>query len=383
MNDKYYRNTILDVNLEAVAKNFRAIQGLNPEKTLIAVVKANGYGLGSKAVSEHLAENGAAFFAVATLDEAIDLRMHGVKEKILVLGIISPKDINKAIQHRIAVTAPGLAWVKSAVSEVDDKYDKAVWIHIKVNTGMNRYGTSDAAEISAMIKEIKGFERFIYEGIFSHFTSSDEDDSVTAEEFERFKEIVEQVERPEYVHISNSGGALTLKEDFTTAVRSGISLYGYYPSEKVKERTAAVLTPSVKLTSEVAAVHQLAKGEGVSYGRKYVAAADETIATVPIGYADGLLRQHSGYTVKLEDGAECEIIGTICMDALIIKVPEGTREGHKVIIINDDASSAQSMENYSSYVGTISYESLCAFGRRLPRRYAVNNSGFLYNEVIH
>src|SRR5699024_225642 len=127
MSDKYYRNTVLDVNLEAIEKNFRAIQCLNPEKTLIAVVKANSYGLG------------ATFFAVATLDEAIDLRMHGIKEKILVLGIINPVNINKAIQHRIAVTAPNLTWLEQAKNEVNDKYDKKVWIHVKVNTGMNRY----------------------------------------------------------------------------------------------------------------------------------------------------------------------------------------------------------------------------------------------------
>src|SRR5690606_13288181 len=129
------------------------------------------------------------------------------------------------------VTAPDLAWVKKAKKEVNEKYDKEVWIHIKVNTGMNRYGTSDAGEIKAMIKEINSFSRFIYEGIFSHFTSSDEDSDVTAREFERFRDIVSEVERPEYVHIANSGAALTLAEDFTTAVRTGIALYGYYPSE--------------------------------------------------------------------------------------------------------------------------------------------------------
>lgn len=383
MSDKYYRNTVLDVNLEAIEKNFRAIQGLNPEKTLIAVVKANSYGLGSKAVSEHLAQTGATFFAVATLDEAIDLRMHGIKEKILVLGIINPEHINKAIQHRIAVTAPGLDWVRQAENEVNDKYDKAVWIHIKVNTGMNRYGTADVQEIAEMINEINHFTRFIYEGIFSHFTSSDEDEAVTAAEFNSFKNIVNQVERPEYVHISNSGGALTLKEDFTTAVRSGIALYGYYPSKSVEAGTRAVLRPAARLSSEIVAVHHLQPGESVSYGRKYTAKHNETVATLPIGYADGLLRHHSGYKVKLEGGTDCEIVGTICMDALIIKVPEGTNAGDKVIIIEDEKNSGQSMESYSSYTGTISYESLCALGRRLPRRYSGKDVELIYNEVIN
>ena len=383
MSDKYYRNTVLDVNLAAVEKNYRAIQGINPEKTLIAVVKANAYGLGAKEISEHLAKAGVSFFAVATLDEAIDLRMHGIKQKILVLGTISPEHINKAVQHRIAVTAPNLQWVQKAKDEVSDKYDKAVWIHIKVNTGMNRYGTSDVPEIMEMITEINSSDRFIYEGIFSHFTSSDEDNDITAAEFNLFKEIVSQVERPEYVHISNSGGALTLKEEFTTAVRTGIALYGYYPSRYTASATPVMLTPSVKLSTEIAAVHHLEPEESVSYGRKYTAETSETVATLPIGYADGLLRRHSGYNVKLEDGTECEIIGTICMDALMIRVPEHTDAGQNVIIIEDSTRSEQSMESYSDYTGTISYESLCAFGRRIPRRYAGKDIELIYNEVIN
>lgn len=383
MSDKYYRNTVLDVNLKAIEKNYRAVQEINPEKTIIAVVKANAYGLGAKEISEHLAEAGAAFFAVATLDEAIDLRMHGIKQKILVLGIISPEHINKAIQHRIAVTAPDLAWIKEAEKEVSDKYDKKVWIHIKINTGMNRYGTSDAGEIKAMINEINSFSRFIYEGIFSHFTSSDEDSDVTAAEFNLFKDIVSEVERPEYVHIANSGAALTLEEDFTTAVRTGIALYGYYPSEYTKSETTVKLTPSVKLSTEIVAVHQLEPGESISYGRKYTAKTRETAATLPIGYADGLLRHHNGYKVKLEGGTECEIIGTICMDALMIKVPEQVNAGATVIIIDDKEDSGQSMESYSDYTGTISYESLCAFGRRIPRRYLGKDIELIYNEVIN
>lgn len=248
---------------------------------------------------------------------------------------------------------------------------------------MNRYGTSDIDEIKEMIEEINSFSRFIYEGIYSHFTSSDEDNEVTDEQFGLFKNIVSEVERPEYVHISNSGGALTLKEDFTNAIRTGIALYGYYPSIWTASVTSVGLTPSVKLSTEISAVHQLEQGESVSYGRKYTAASKETVATLPIGYADGLLRRHTGYKVQLEGGTECEIIGTICMDALMIRVPEHTDAGENVIIIDDLQESGQSMESYSEYTGTISYESLCAFGRRIPRRYTGKNIELIYNEVIN
>lgn len=383
MSDKYYRDTVLDVDLETIANNYREIQSINADKTFIAVVKADGYGLGAKVLSEYLASTGVTFFAVATLDEAIDLRMHGIKQKILVLGTIAPEHINKAIQHRIAVTAPNLAWVKSAKEEVTDKYDKAVWIHIKVNSGMNRYGTDDINEIKEMIKEINDFERFIYEGIYSHFTSSDEDNDVMNNEFNLFRNIVSEVKQPKYIHISNSGGSLLLKEDFTTAIRAGIGLYGYYPSKYVEKQSAARLKPSVSLSSEIVGVHTLEPGDSVSYGKKYTATERETIATLPIGYADGLLRRHSGYTVKLEDETECQIVGTVCMDALMIKVPEHTAVGENVIIIEAEKESLQSMEKYSDYVGTIAYESLCAFGRRIPRRYAGIGTDIIYNDVIN
>lgn len=383
MSDKYYRDTILDVDLEAIAHNYREIKRLNDNKTFIAVVKADGYGLGAKVVSEYLSAAGVTFFAVATLDEAMDLRMHGIKEKILVLGTINPKDINKAIQHRIAVTAPDLTWVKSAKEYVTDKYDKEVWIHIKVNTGMNRYGTNDPVEIREMIEEINSFERFIYEGIFSHFTSSDTDKDETEREFKTFQKIVSTVTLPEYVHIANSGGALTLKEDFTTGIRAGIALYGYYPSNLVEKNTEAVLKPSVRLSSRIVSVHHLKAGESVSYGKKYTAETDETIATLPIGYADGLLRRHNGYYVKLEDDTQCKITGTICMDALMINVPSGTKAGEMVTLIEAVHDSSQSLERYSEFVETISYESLCAFGRRIPRRYKGTGTEFIYNAVIN
>src|SRR5699024_3784268 len=154
---------------------------------------------------------------------------------------------------------------------------------------------------------------------------------------------------------------LTLKEEFTTAVRTGIALYGYYPSRYTASATPVMLTPSVKLSTEIAAVHHLEPEESVSYGRKYTAETSETVATLPIGYADGILRRLSGYNVKLEDGTECEIRGTTSIDALMIRDPEHTNDGQNTFIIEDSARSAHTMESYNDYTGTISYESLCAF----------------------
>lgn len=382
MSDRYYRNTLMNVDLEAVYHNYKAIQGVHPDDTFIAVVKANSYGLGSITVCEYLAERGVEFFAVATLDEAIELRMHGIKQKILVLGMISPADINKAIQHRIAVSAPNLKWVQDAKNFVTDKYDKKVWIHVKVNTGMNRYGTNNIEEINEMIHEVNAFDRFIYEGIYSHLSVADEDSNETDTHINQFKTIVDSVEPAEYTHIQNSAGALKYQIDFCNTIRVGISLYGYYPSAHIREVSGVNLIPAVGLTSRIVDMHDLKENDAVSYGGRYKATGDEKIATLPIGYADGFSRHHTGYTVKLKSGESCPVVGTVCMDSTMIKVPESASIGDEVMIIEADADSDQSLESYSHYVGTISYESICALSRRIPRHYTGAEDLFTYNEIL-
>lgn len=382
MSEKYYRHTVIDVDLEAIHENYKMIQNLHSDKTFIAVVKANAYGLGSVTVAEYLAARGVGFFAVATLDEAIVLRMHGIREKILVLGAIRPEDINKAIQHRIAVTAPNLEWLSEARSNVSDKYDKEVWIHIKVNSGMNRLGTSDIEEINRMIEEIDEDKHFIYEGIYSHFSSADIESEVNDREYAEFKKITSAVRKPKYVHTQNSAGALRFNDDYCNAVRVGISLYGYYTSRYIEEVSGVKLKPSVGLSTKVMDVHTLSEGEGVSYGLMYTADSEENIATLPIGYADGILRRQTGYKVRLKDGTECPIVGRICMDSMMIRVPQEIKSGDEVIIISPVRDSGQSMENYSNHSETISHESLCMLSRRLPRLYKGIDAVFVHNEVL-
>lgn len=381
MSERYYRDTLVHVDLEAIHQNYKMIRSKHPGKTFIAVVKADSYGLGSDTVAHYLSKRGVEYFAVATLDEAIDLRMHGIKEKILVLGVINPKDINKAIQHRIAITAPGLDWIRSAKSHVDDKYEKKVWIHIKVNTGMNRYGTKDVGEIKEMIEEINNFERFIYEGIFSHLTSADMDNDSSQREIDTFQSTVDQIQKPEYVHIQNSAGALCYDVDFCNAMRIGISLYGYYTSPYVKSSSEIDLKPAIDLTTKVAALHNLKSGESVSYGRTYTAHNDETIATLPIGYADGFIRARTGSNVEI-NGHQCPVVGRVCMDSIMVKVPDDTKIGDMAYIIKKDPDSQQSMDVYSEYTETIPYESLTLLSRRIPRHYQGQDVDFVYNEVL-
>lgn len=151
MSEKFYRSTYLNVNLDAILNNYQIFNQLHHNKTVISVIKANSYGLGSVKVAHHLMEHGASFFAVATLDEAIELRMHGIDAKILVLGVIPTKDISKAIQHRVALTVPSKAWLKEAIRNIPEKNEKKLWLHAKIDSGMGRLGMKDVEEYKDVV----------------------------------------------------------------------------------------------------------------------------------------------------------------------------------------------------------------------------------------
>ncbi|TDM10488.1 alanine racemase [Macrococcus lamae] len=381
MTTKYYRPSYINVDLDAISQNYQSVSRLHPNKTVMAVVKANAYGMGAVQVATHLVDNGAEFFAVATLDEAIELRMHGIKAKILIMGIIEPKDINKAVRHRVALTVPDSAWLRNALSYMKEDNDKPIWLHIKLDTGMNRIGIHDVTEYMETIDIINQHERLVFEGVFTHFSSADEDNDLTAEAYSRFMEIVNESDKPEYIHCQNSAAALRYDMSDCTAVRFGIGLYGYYPSIFIAEHTPVKLQPAMQLISTVNFVKQLSAGASVSYGAVYTASADMRIATLPIGYGDGLLRNMEGYAVNI-NGVNCEIVGRICMDQLMVAVPDDVHIGDKAILIHNNSRSMQSLERAAFQQQSISYEVLCNLSRRLPRIYHTGEEQSVYNELL-
>ncbi|MEB8128045.1 alanine racemase [Staphylococcus succinus] len=381
MSDKYYRSTYLNVDLNAIVSNFQVFQKLHPSKTVIPVVKANGYGLGSIMIARQLMDNGAEFFAVATLDEAIELRMHGINAKILVLGVIPSYDINKAIQHRVAITVPSEKWLNEAIQQISEKNEKDLWIHVKLDTGMGRLGVKNVEEYQSVIDLIHSHDHLIFEGVFTHFACADEPGDSMNQQQSNFEEIVNQVERPDYVHSQNSAGALMKDTQFCNAVRIGISLYGYYPSEYVKSNVKVHLKPSAQWISEVVQTKVLQAGESVSYGSIYTADEPTKIGIIPVGYADGYPRLMSGFNVNV-NGHQCEVIGKVCMDQIIIKIPEVVTAGDKVILMDHHSDSPQSAEALAQQQQTINYEVLCRFNRRLPRVYHGTEDLEIRNELL-
>ncbi|MCS4487062.1 alanine racemase [Staphylococcus americanisciuri] len=381
MSEKYYRNTTLNVNLDAITSNYHAISKCQPNKIMMPVVKANAYGLGSVAIANHLTKLGVTFVCVATLDEAIELRMHGFKEKILILSSMPPENINKAIQHRVAVAVPSKEWLVEAITYMDETNQKSLWLHIKIDTGMNRLGIKDSASYHEIIAMIEQYEQLIFEGVFSHFASADEENDSAQQQYQRFEEIVTSIDQPAYVHIQNSAGALRFNPEICNAYRPGIALYGYYPSPFIESKETVRLTPSASIETTVTQVKMLEPGESIGYGETFTANERMHIALLPIGYADGYLRSMQGATVHI-DGNQCEVVGRVSMDQTAIRVPAHIKQGDRVTVLEARAHMAQSLEALAEQQGTINYEVLCNFGRRLPRVYKTKGELEVSNELL-
>lgn len=381
MSEKYYRSTYVNVDLNAIVSNFQVFQKLHPTKTVIPVVKANGYGLGSLPIARQLMKNGAEFFAVATLDEAIELRMHGINAKLLVLGVIPTADINKALQHRIAVTVPSKSWLDEVITNLPEENEKDQWFHVKLDTGMGRLGVKDVSEYKEIIETIDAHEHLIFEGVFTHFACADEPGDSMNQQQNLFEEMVNQARKPEFIHSQNSAGALMKDTQFCNAVRIGISLYGYYPSHYVKDNVKVHLKPSAQWISEVVQRKVLQPGESVSYGSIYTATEPTEIGIIPVGYADGYPRLMSGAYVNV-NGHQCEVIGKVCMDQIIIKVPAEIKVGDKVILMDHHVDTPQSAEALARQQHTINYEVLCNLNRRLPRIYHGTEVVEINNELL-
>ncbi|MBC3061293.1 MULTISPECIES: alanine racemase [Staphylococcus] len=381
MSDVAYRPTYLNVDLDAILYNYNIFKTLQSDKLVIPVIKANGYGLGSVKIAEILENNGAQFFAVATLDEAIELRLHNVNAKLLVLGAISPKDINKAIQYDITLTVPSQFWLERAIHYIEDNSDH-VYLHVKLDTGMGRLGIKTLEEYQLVINLIKEHPNLIFDGVFTHFANADEPGDSMKQQYAFFEELVTKAERPKYIHAQNSAGALLANCKLCNALRLGISLYGYYPSEYVRNEVDVQLKPSAKLITQVVQTKYLNPGDSVSYGSTFTATEKMKIAVLPIGYADGFLRSMQGFAVNVNQ-QQCEIIGRVCMDQMIISVPDDVKEGDEVILIDNNLNSSQAVEALAAKQNTINYEVLCNLGRRLPRIYYLNKKFEVTNELLN
>ena len=350
-----HRHTWLEVDLGLVESNIRRI-GEICQKKLIAVVKADGYGCGDIKIAEAAERAGVTMLAVSSADEALILRQKGYAGELLILGHTDAEDIPELIKQNISVPAYSLNWVKRTVN----CSCKGLKVHLKVDTGMNRIGFHSIPELKEAIELLKTAGAQVT-GIFTHFACADTDKEFTLKQFERFQTAVQALNHHfEWIHCDNSEATLWLKEDCSNACRIGISMYGI--SETLKD-----LYHPVSLYSRVFFIKQVHAGDTIGYGATYTAETDEYIGTMPIGYADGLIRKNQGRKVYI-NGSKAEIVGRVCMDQAMIRIDSTVTEGSKVEIFGPHIS----LEQMAEELDTIPYEILCLISDRVTRVYKRN-----------
>lgn len=352
----FYRGTYANVNIEYLIHNIDTIYKKS-KKPLMAIIKANAYGHGDFQIARVLDEKKEIeMYGVATLKEAIDLRNENVKKPILVIGTTLVEDVHDAVTHNVALTAYSMEFIK-AISKI--KFSKYLKVHIKIDTGMNRLGLKNAKEIEEGYALLKSNPMIIIEGTFTHFGASECEDNTYETQINRFKELISDYEF-KYIHADNSAATMYRHDDFTNIDRLGIGMYGIDP----KRSNNPDLKQVMSLYTTVMMVKKITKGEKLGYNFTYTAKEDEYIATLPIGYADGLIRKNQGRNVYI-NGKEYEIVGRVCMDQMMVKVDETIKVGDTVEIFGNHIP----LTRMANELETIPYEIICLLSLRIERRY--------------
>ena len=359
---EYYRDTWAEIDLDAITHNVKQIKDLHPTKEIFAVVKANGYGHGDAEVSKVAIEAGVSCLAVSGLDEALRLRNSGIEVPILVLGMTRLKDVPLAAENNISLTAHDEMWIEHLVSL---PLTTPVKVHLKIDSGMHRLGLMTEEQVQKNFNILKMAPMVEVEGVFTHMATADSDKEYLGHQIETFKRLIANLDLSgvKYVHLENTATLLQKEFDFDHGIRLGLGLYGINPDKEFIP-IEFELKPALKLLSNLVQVKKIKKGDKVGYGATYEAQEDEWIGVVPIGYADGWTRSHQGRHV-IVNGYECEIIGRVCMDQMMIRLPKQFPMGTEVTLIGD----GMPVERVAKEVGTISYEILCLISDRVPRVY--------------
>ncbi len=367
------RPTWLDVDLDAIAHNARAVKAVVGEAVaLMAVLKADGYGHGAVKVARTALNNGASWCGVASLNEAAALRSAGIDAPILILGFTPAWHAREALLRDLALTVYDLD-VARAYSRAARELGRVARLHVKVDTGMGRLGVlPDAA--ADFVRAVADLPAVQLEGIFTHFSCADCDPAYTQLQLARFRQVLDALGAPaslaRYVHAANSAAALAYPEARFNLVRIGLALYGLNPFFPAPlQPTGLALRPALSWKTTIAQVKRLPPGAPVSYGKRFVCERETTIAVIPVGYADGFRRAPGTFGEVLVRGRRAPIVGAVCMDQAMIDVSHipGARLGDEVVLIGQQGDQRITAEDVAARLGTISYEVISAILPRVPR----------------
>jgi alanine racemase len=371
MNPGRMRPTWVEVDLDAIQANVRRLKALAPHATFMAVVKANGYGHGAVPVARAALEAGADWLGVASVEEGMDLRKAGVGAPILVLGHVQPGQADSVLLYNLRPAVYRMALAQE-LSKWARAYRKKIAVHVKVDTGMGRIGLQPT-EVVPFVQQIAALPGLEVEGLFTHFAVADEPENpMTREQIARYEDVLNALEeagiRIPLRHTCNSAGIMLHPAGHYDMVRAGIALYGLPPDPGVT--WPVELTPALTWKTRISFLKEVSADTPLSYGATYRTAGRERIAVLPVGYADGLSRLLSNRGSLLVHGHPCPIVGRICMDQTLIRIPDGVpaQEGDEVILIGP----GQPAHVIAGWMGTINYEVVCGIGRRVPRFYRQN-----------
>ncbi|MWV46103.1 serine racemase VanT catalytic subunit [Paenibacillus sp. HJL G12] len=363
-----------EINLDHLRHNAEELQRIAPSATrIMAVVKANAYGHGSNEIAEELSRAGIGHFAVAEIGEGISLRKHGIRGEILILGYTSPGLAPELARYQLTQTL-----VNREYGEALEAFGISINIHVKIDTGMNRLG--EPYQDMKSIRDCYRFPHLRVTGIFSHLSMSDSQGETarefTQEQMRRFDEVIRKLKaaeiNPGRTHIQSSYGILNYPGAGYDLVRPGIALYGLLSHEGDQVQAQADLRPVLTLRAKVTQVKEVEAHHPVGYGLNFVPSHDIRIATVSIGYADGIprsLSEHGGYV--LIRGQRASMIGSICMDQLTVDVTsiDGVRQGDTVTLIGQDGEETLTACQIAERCGTVSNEILSRLGSRVERTF--------------
>jgi alanine racemase len=353
------RPTYVDIDLGAVAHNVGEFARMVAPSEVCVVVKADGYGHGDVPVAETALDHGASCVAVALVEEGVRLREAGVEASILVLSQPAPESAASFVEWGLTPTVYTHEFVDAL-----DRTKSDIGLHVKVDTGMHRVGVVPQ-DLHDLLGRIDSSPRLSLDALWTHFPVADTDPAYTRAQVERFYELVAGVEVP-LLHLANTAGAALYPEARAGMCRIGLGTYGLHPCDETRDLVD--LRPAMRLVSQVAHVQRLPAGESPSYGRVRPLAADSTVVTVPVGYADGYTWLRSGDV--LIGGVRHPLAGRVTMDQIVVDVGDfDVSVGDEVVLLGRQGDEEIAAEEWADEMGTIIWEVVCTVGPRVPRRY--------------
>ncbi len=373
------RASFVEVNTASLRHNFYAVKSIVPKDShIMAIVKANAYGVGAIKASEIFLQEGAHYLGVATLDEALELRSHFPKTPILILGYNPNANAFMLADNDLSAMIFSLEQAE-VFSQMALKSQKRLKAHIKIDTGMHRLGLEPNFKSIEIIKKIRALKGLEIEGIFTHLSNADAKIKTHAKNqmkaFNAFLEqLLDQKIEFQYRHAYNSAGILSLcdghENRFLNLYRPGIMLYGFYPSDEVKQSCQTILKNVISLKAQIVQIKSVKKGEFIGYGKHFYTDEETLVGTLALGYADGLVRDLGNRIQVAINNQLAPLIGKVCMDQCFVKLNNiEAKEGDEVILFGDKSTKANDASEIAALLNTIPYETISTLSKRLERVY--------------